>query len=135
MANAQARPKPVLRLDYCKACGRCIGACVPECISPGTEINAASGLVPVAMHLEACNGCNLCVDACPEPYGLVTAALAQTLEVGAERRPLQAVPPAVEDIPEVRLGLAPGQPLIVKGTHASAIGALLAGCRHFFGYP
>ena len=24
---------------------------------------------------------------------------------------------------------------MVKGTHASAIGALLAGCRHFFGYP
>jgi pyruvate/2-oxoacid:ferredoxin oxidoreductase alpha subunit len=25
--------------------------------------------------------------------------------------------------------------LVVKGTYASAIGALLAGCRHFFGYP
>jgi pyruvate/2-oxoacid:ferredoxin oxidoreductase alpha subunit len=24
---------------------------------------------------------------------------------------------------------------VVKGTYASAIGALLAGCRHFFGYP
>ena len=23
----------------------------------------------------------------------------------------------------------------MKGTHASAVGALLAGCRHFFGYP
>jgi pyruvate/2-oxoacid:ferredoxin oxidoreductase alpha subunit/NAD-dependent dihydropyrimidine dehydrogenase PreA subunit len=135
MANAQARPKPVLRLDYCKACGRCIGACVPGCISPGTEIDAASGLVPVALHLEACNGCNLCVDACPEPYGLVTPAIAQALEAAGDRRQLQAVPPAVEDVPEVRLGLPQGQPLIVKGTHASAIGALLAGCRYFFGYP
>ena len=25
--------------------------------------------------------------------------------------------------------------MVVKGTHASSIGALLAGCRHFFGYP
>jgi pyruvate/2-oxoacid:ferredoxin oxidoreductase alpha subunit len=25
--------------------------------------------------------------------------------------------------------------MILKGNHASAIGALLAGCRHFFGYP
>ena len=24
---------------------------------------------------------------------------------------------------------------MTKGTYASAIGALLAGCRHFFGYP
>ncbi len=25
--------------------------------------------------------------------------------------------------------------MVLKGTHASAIGAVLAGCRHFFGYP
>jgi pyruvate/2-oxoacid:ferredoxin oxidoreductase alpha subunit len=27
------------------------------------------------------------------------------------------------------------QPLIIKGNYASAVGALLAGCRHFYGYP
>ena len=27
------------------------------------------------------------------------------------------------------------EPLVVKGNYAAAIGALLAGCRHFFGYP
>jgi pyruvate/2-oxoacid:ferredoxin oxidoreductase alpha subunit len=32
------------------------------------------------------------------------------------------------ELPEV-------QPLVVKGNHAAAIGALLAGCRHVFGYP
>ncbi|HEY0788610.1 MAG TPA: 3-methyl-2-oxobutanoate dehydrogenase subunit VorB, partial [Thermoanaerobaculia bacterium] len=26
-------------------------------------------------------------------------------------------------------------PLVIKGNYAAAIGALLAGCRHFFGYP
>jgi pyruvate/2-oxoacid:ferredoxin oxidoreductase alpha subunit len=31
--------------------------------------------------------------------------------------------------------LPPVEPLVIKGTYASAIGALLAGCRHFFGYP
>ena len=135
MANAIARPKPVLRLDYCKGCGRCVGACARGCISPGTEIAAASGLVPVALHLDACNGCDLCVDACPEPYGLVTAAMARALEAAAGRSPLQPAPPAVEEIPEIRLPLPEARPLVVKGTHASAIGALLAGCRHFFGYP
>jgi pyruvate/2-oxoacid:ferredoxin oxidoreductase alpha subunit len=27
------------------------------------------------------------------------------------------------------------EPLVLKGNHAASIGALLAGCRHFFGYP
>ncbi len=27
------------------------------------------------------------------------------------------------------------EPLVLKGTYASAIGAILAGCRHVFGYP
>jgi pyruvate/2-oxoacid:ferredoxin oxidoreductase alpha subunit/NAD-dependent dihydropyrimidine dehydrogenase PreA subunit len=133
---AQDRAKPVLRLDYCKGCGRCIGACAQGCITPGAEIDAASGLVPVALHLEACNACNLCVDACPEPYGLVTAAVANALAAAAARAPVQAVPPAaLVEVPDARLALAEAQPLVVKGTQASALGALLAGCRHFFGYP
>ena len=135
MPRAPDRAKPALRLDYCKGCGRCIGACAQGCIAPGKEIDAASGFAPVALHLDACNSCDLCVDACPEPYGLVTAALARTLEAAAERRQLQMAPPAVEDLPDVQAGLTESLPLIVKGTHASAIGALLGGCRHFFGYP
>jgi pyruvate/2-oxoacid:ferredoxin oxidoreductase alpha subunit len=27
------------------------------------------------------------------------------------------------------------EPMVLKGTHAAAIGAILAGCRHVFGYP
>jgi pyruvate/2-oxoacid:ferredoxin oxidoreductase alpha subunit/NAD-dependent dihydropyrimidine dehydrogenase PreA subunit len=135
MGNPQARPKPVLRLDYCKGCGRCIGACARGCITPGTEIDSASGFIPATLHLDACNGCDLCVDACPEPYGLVTAAMATALQSTRERPAAPAVRPAAEQRPDVRLSLPQGRPMMVKGTHASAIGALLAGCRHFFGYP
>src|SRR4030042_5564085 len=103
MANAIARPKPVLRIDYCKGCGRCVGACARGCISPGTEIAAASGLVPVALHLDACNGCDLCVDACPEPYGLVQAAMAGALQATTDRSPLQPAPPPGEGIPDAPL--------------------------------
>jgi pyruvate/2-oxoacid:ferredoxin oxidoreductase alpha subunit len=39
------------------------------------------------------------------------------------------------DVPAASLPLPAGVPLVVKGAHAGAIGALLAGCRHFFGYP
>ena len=125
MTQRDARREPVLHQEYCKGCGRCIEACARHCIEPGTEIHPASGLVPVVLHLEDCNACGLCIAACPEPYGLVGAA-----------GPEPAVPARVEVEPaDVLLPVPEGRPLVVKGTHASAIGALLAGCRHFFGYP
>jgi len=44
-------------------------------------------------------------------------------------------PATAETRPDTSLALAAAEPLVIKGTYASAIGALLAGCRHFFGYP
>jgi pyruvate/2-oxoacid:ferredoxin oxidoreductase alpha subunit/NAD-dependent dihydropyrimidine dehydrogenase PreA subunit len=124
MASAVKRPRPGLEPEYCKGCNRCVEACAHGCIVPGQEINSLTGLVPVALHLDDCNGCGLCVDACPEPWGL---------------RVPDAIPPRPRpqavDVPAQRQPLPDGRPLILKGAHASAIGALLAGCRHFFGYP
>lgn len=136
MVQAEARPKPVLHPEYCKACGRCIESCARDALAPGTEIQATSGLVPVLLDLERCNGCGLCVDACPEPYGLVSADDAAWLADAARRRTdaVAAARPAREILPG-SLPLPAGLPLVVKGAHAGAIGALLAGCRHFFGYP
>src|SRR5512133_3162065 len=132
----EARSKPVLRPDYCKACGRCIDACARSCISCGTEIDPASGFLPVSMHMDDCNGCALCVDACPEPYALVEAVLAAQLDTARQRRAEPAADSAATaELPDQRLPLAVREPLFVKGTHASALGALLAGCRHVFGYP
>jgi len=124
MANAVKRPRPGLEPEYCKGCNRCVEACAHGCIVPGQEINSQTGLVPVSLHLDECNGCGLCVDACPEPWGLRVPDA-----IGARPRP----PPV--DVPAERQPLPDGRPLILKGAHASAIGALLAGCRHFFGYP
>jgi len=136
MAQAEARPKPVLHREYCKACGRCLEACARDAIAPGTEIHPESGFVPVVLDVERCNGCGLCVDACPEPYGLVTVEEAARLAAGAvQRTEAAAQEPGPEEIPAAAIPLAPGLPLVVKGAHAGAIGALLAGCRHFFGYP
>jgi len=43
--------------------------------------------------------------------------------------------PEPEAIPDKRVPLPELEPMVLSGAHASAIGALLAGCRHLFGYP
>ena len=140
-ANVKTRPKPFLFPHLCKACGRCIEACPKDCIELGTEIDPVTGFTPVRVNLDACNGCGLCITACPEPHGLMAAPeeLAGVdmvvsdpfsfFESGARARPVPSpVPGRRERLPAL-------EPLVLKGNHAAAIGALLAGCRHFFGYP
>ncbi|HSN92884.1 MAG TPA: 3-methyl-2-oxobutanoate dehydrogenase subunit VorB [Anaeromyxobacteraceae bacterium] len=123
MSDTSVRAKPALQPEYCKGCGRCVEACARGCLEPGTEIHPLSGLVPVVLRLETCNACGLCLDACPEPYGLHGEA--------------EAAPPTASplDVPPAPVPLAETRPLVMKGAHAAAVGALLAGCRHFFGYP
>ncbi len=133
-------PHPHLTSAYCKGCGRCVDACPKHCIEPGTAIDPLSGLVPVTLDLEACTACGLCYEACPEPFGLHPDdeqhawELSDPKEHFGPRRESSA--PVAVDRPS-RLIPLPSDlaPLIIKGTYASAIGALLAGCRHFFGYP
>ncbi len=137
------KPKPFLFPEFCKACGRCIPSCPKNCISFGEEFNPESGFVPVAIDLEQCNGCGVCVTACPEPYGLsladaVTAQRFRDHELrdpnvmfGPHRRNLEMP----EDLPHLEVEIGPSDPLVIKGTHAAAIGAILAGCRHVYGYP
>jgi pyruvate/2-oxoacid:ferredoxin oxidoreductase alpha subunit/NAD-dependent dihydropyrimidine dehydrogenase PreA subunit len=134
------RPKPYLVPEYCKGCGRCLDACAKDCISLSDMINPATGLVPVELDLTNCNACGLCMDACPEPYGL-----RPTPEGGIEDfeledpakifgvKPSDALEPV--DIPNQVIALPRTEPLVIKGTYASALGALLAGCRHVYGYP
>jgi len=141
MANAKTkkdRPKPFLLPEYCKACGRCISACPKDCIALGTEINPATGYTPVVIDLDVCNGCGLCLHACPEPYGLMPMPADVDFELidpellfGAKK----TTAPEPVAIPDERVPLPQLEPMILKGNHASAVGAVLAGCRHFFGYP
>jgi pyruvate/2-oxoacid:ferredoxin oxidoreductase alpha subunit/NAD-dependent dihydropyrimidine dehydrogenase PreA subunit len=127
------KPRPTLALEFCKGCGRCIDSCAHHCITAGTEVHPATGLVPVVLDLERCSACGLCFDACPEPYGLMPESVPAA---GSPSEPTGLrLPPAAEDEPDRRVDLPALRPLVVKGTYASAIGALFAGCRHFFGYP
>jgi len=105
----------------------------------GTEINPATGFTPIVLNLDVCNGCGLCLSACPEPHGLMATPqeeqefeLLDPASLFGERMTTAPEPVAIQD---TRVPLPQLEPLILKGNHASAVGALLAGCRHFFGYP
>lgn len=139
MPQVTERPKPFLFPEFCKGCGRCISVCQKHSIHFADHINARTGVVPIEIDLDTCNACGLCMDACPEPYGLIGRPVDATdweLEDPSHlfgHRPTTA--PVPVDIPDQRVALPACEPLVVKGNYAAAIGALLAGCRHFFGYP
>jgi len=140
--RANSRPQPFLQPEYCKACLRCIEACPRDCITPGTEINRTTGLKPVALHLEDCNGCALCIQACPEPFGLrprteppAPSADFELPDPAQLFGPKELAGSGEPSLPDEFLPLPACAPLVLKGAYAAAIGALLAGCRHVFGYP
>lgn len=132
-----SRPKPFLLPQYCKGCGRCVVACPKKCIDFTGEVNPETGYVPVAVDLEKCIACGTCFDACPEPFALHPDNLRyfweteNEAEITVPRQELPSAKPVADEI----IPLPKTEPLMIKGTYASAIGALLAGCRHFFGYP
>ena len=135
---AKEKPKPFVFPEFCKGCGRCIASCPKNCITLGTEINPATGLVPIHLDLASCNGCGLCIAACPEPFGLMPRGPEAAFELMDPEQLFGAratTAPAPELIPDEVLDLPEAEPLVIKGTYAAAIGALLAGCRHVFGYP
>ncbi len=138
MPALKERPKPFVLPEFCKGCGRCISACPKHCISMGTEINPQTGLTPVVLDLEHCNGCGLCIDACPEPYGLQQTPADAEYELQDPAKLFgdrMTDAPEPVDIPNEIIPLQKMEPLVLKGNYAAAVGALLAGCRHFFGYP
>ena len=141
MPTTVDRARPALDAAFCKGCGRCLEACAHGCIVDGTAVYPASGFVPVHLDLERCTNCGLCIEACPEPYAL--RPLPEPGSPAAGLHPPAAVAPVEPsihagpaiDVPDVNLVLPQSEPLAIKGMYASAIGALLGGCRYFFGYP
>jgi pyruvate/2-oxoacid:ferredoxin oxidoreductase alpha subunit/ferredoxin len=137
--DKKTRQKPFLFPQFCKSCGRCIPSCPRGCISMSDEIDPRTGVTPVVVDTESCNGCGLCLEACPEPHGLMPTpqqALDFELEDPEQLFGARAsTAPKPTAICDERIALPPVEPMVLKGNHASAVGAILAGCRHFFGYP
>jgi pyruvate/2-oxoacid:ferredoxin oxidoreductase alpha subunit/NAD-dependent dihydropyrimidine dehydrogenase PreA subunit len=136
---ARQKPKPYVLEQYCKGCGRCVDACNHHCLELGTEIDPATGLAPIVLHIDDCTACGLCFEACPEPYGLAPipdGVSGESLSPDMMFGPRQTDAPAPVAIPDQVIAMDEVPRVVVaKGTYASAMGALLSGCRHFFGYP
>ncbi len=134
MVQTKERPEIILLPQLCKGCGRCIESCSRHAIRFGEDVNQESGYIPVLIDFDVCNYCGLCISACPEPYGIRTSVY--ELEDPAQ---LYGVfeKPRVESpaFPDARIPLPTCESMVLKGTYAAAIGALLAGCRQVYGYP
>jgi pyruvate/2-oxoacid:ferredoxin oxidoreductase alpha subunit/NAD-dependent dihydropyrimidine dehydrogenase PreA subunit len=138
MVKKKEKPKPFLLPQFCKGCGRCIDACPKDCIRLGEQVNQESGFIPVLLNLDDCNGCGLCLSACPEPYGLLPSMDGDESRLGIPEAGMDVLDqelPGAKPVPDTILPLPEMELPVIKGTYASAIGALLGGCRHFFGYP
>ena len=138
MPTTAEKPKPFLLPEYCKGCGRCIEACAKHCIELGTEINPQTGLIPVRPEPRGLLGLRPLHDRLPgalRPRAGGDVRLRAPGPGEALRRPAVRGRRAGDDPGRASSRCPQTRPLVTKGTYASAIGALLAGCRHFFGYP
>jgi len=135
-APKKERPNVMPLPELCKGCGRCITVCARHSIHVGDGINQASGFIPVEIDYNTCNHCGVCVAACPEPYGIITEGsyeLEHPAALYGDR------PDSRHHIPEAihpkKIALPKLEPMVLKGNYTAAVGALLAGCRHVYGYP
>lgn len=62
-------PYPVINIEECKACDRCVLACPRKVLQMSTEINER-GYHFVEYQGDGCNGCGNCYYTCPEPLAI-----------------------------------------------------------------
>ena len=139
MTSLAERPKPFVVPEYCKGCGRCISSCTKGCIThryrdqPGDRAgpdrsrpHPVQRVRPVSRRL---------------PRALWPAARRTTSRPSDWSTPPRrwvhgpSDAPAPEPRPDTTVAWRRREPLVIKGTYAVAVGAILAGCRHVFGYP
>lgn len=67
--TAPRKAYPVININECKACDRCIIACPREVLEMSQDINER-GYHYAIYKGEGCNGCGNCYYTCPEPQAI-----------------------------------------------------------------
>ena len=93
------KPRPVIRGEECKGCGRCIAACPKQVLRFRAGVNVRG--YKVAEYVgEGCIGCCLCFYTCPEPNTIAIhnpkrpAAASRTAEPASASGTAQPLNPA-----------------------------------------
>jgi pyruvate/2-oxoacid:ferredoxin oxidoreductase alpha subunit/NAD-dependent dihydropyrimidine dehydrogenase PreA subunit len=115
----QRAGKVTIDVEECKGCGLCVESCPPKCLELAPELNAY-GVHPAHYTGEDCTGCGICFYCCPEPGAITVYRLGQRLP------PKQTAGAKHTEAPMRQL---------CKGNVAVVKGAILAGCRAYYGYP
>jgi Pyruvate/2-oxoacid:ferredoxin oxidoreductase delta subunit len=68
-ADGGAQPHPVIDVEVCKGCGRCIAACPQKVLRLRAGINHRN-VQPAEYMGSGCTGCGICFYNCPEPYAI-----------------------------------------------------------------
>jgi len=106
-----------------------------ELLGAGHRDKPRNGACPDGAGLTECNGCALCVDAALNPTVSTSSRSLRRRRAGHAPGGAALYRASPEPWPGTLVDLPEREPLIVKGTYAAALGAILAGCRHVFGYP
>lgn len=61
--------RPVIRIESCKGCGRCVSACPRKVLRLSAKLGSR-GVRPAEYVGEGCTGCGICFYNCPEPYAI-----------------------------------------------------------------
>ena len=117
--SGQARGNITIDVEECKGCGLCVESCPPKCLELAPDLSSY-GVHPARYTGHDCTGCGICFYCCPEPGAITVYRL--------------ILPP--------KTGRGRGNPRreanmrqLCKGNVAVIKGALLAGCRAYYGYP
>lgn len=99
--------KLTFKTDNCKGCGLCVDACPKHILQLATDKINKKGHHPAEItDQEACIGCASCAIMCPDCI------------IKVERQVMKMA-----------------DKVLMKGNEAIAEAAIIAGCRHYFGYP
>lgn len=69
LSDDSAKAYPVIHVEVCKGCGRCVAACPRQVLRLSSQLGSR-GVRPAEYAGQGCTGCGICFYNCPEPYAI-----------------------------------------------------------------